>query len=191
MTALVGPAETSGAAVTSGLSFTLKQVTNDEITIDVQNDASTVVSAAESLVSQYNLLVEKIDSLTFFNADTDEVGLLFGSSETLRIQTGYSRLLSGRIVGAGDLKSIGQVGLGFNDTGKLELSTSKLQDAIENGSQDVEDFFSTSDTGLAAKLDSLAEKLAGGTNGMLLNRSETLTTQIEFNNDRIESLNDR
>ena len=191
VTALVGPAESSDATVTSGLSFTLKQVTNDEITIDVQNDASTVVSAAESLVSQYNLLVDKIDSLTFFNADTDEVGLLFGSSETLRIQTGYSRLLSGRIVGAGDLKSIGQVGLGFNDTGKLELSTSKLQDAIENGSQDVEEFFSTSDTGLAAKLDSLAEKLAGGTNGMLLNRSETLTTQIEFNNDRIESLNDR
>ncbi len=191
VTALVGPAESSDATVTSGLSFTLKQVTNDEITIDVQNDSSTVVSAAESLVSQYNLLVDKIDSLTFFNADTDEVGLLFGSSETLRIQTGYSRLLSGRIVGAGDLKSIGQVGLGFNDTGKLELSTSKLQDAIENGSQDVEEFFSTSDTGLAAKLDSLAEKLAGGTNGMLLNRSETLTTQIEFNNDRIESLNDR
>jgi len=191
VTALVGPAESADGAVTSGLSFTLKQVTNDEITIDVANDASTVVSAAESLVSQYNLLVDKIDSLTFFNADTDEVGLLFGSSETLRIQTGYSRLLSGRIVGAGDLKSIGQVGLGFNDTGKLELSTSKLQKAIENGSQDVEEFFSTSDSGLAAKLDSLAEKLAGGTNGMLLNRSETLSTQIEFNNDRIESLNDR
>lgn len=191
VTALVGPAESSEGAVTSGLSFTLKQVTNDEITIDVKNDSSTVVSAAETLVSQYNLLVDKIDSLTFFNADTDEVGLLFGSSETLRIQTGYSRLLSGRVVGAGDLKSIGQVGLGFSDTGKLELSTSKLQKAIENGSQDVEEFFSTSDSGLAAKLDSLAEKLAGETNGMLLNRSETLSTQIEFNNDRIESLNER
>ena len=191
VTALVGPAESSDDTVTSGLSFTLKQVTSEEITIDVENDSSTVVSAAESLVSQYNLLVDKIDSLTFFNADTDEVGLLFGSSETLRIQTGYSRLLSGRIVGAGDLKSIGQVGLGFTETGKLELSTSKLQKAIENGSQDVEEFFSTSDSGLAAKLDSLAEKLAGETNSMLLNRSETLTTQIEFNNDRIDALNVR
>ena len=189
VTALVGPAESSDDTVTSGLSFTLKEVTSEEITIDVENDSSTVVSAAESLVSQYNLLVDKIDSLTFFNADTDEVGLLFGSSETLRIQTGYSRLLSGRIVGAGDLKSIGQVGLGFTETGKLELSTSKLQKAIENGSQDVEEFFSTSDSGLAAKLDSLAEKLAGETNSMLLNRSETLTTQIEFNNDRIDALN--
>ena len=127
VTALVGPADTTGNAVTSGLSFTLKQVTSDDVTIDVRNDSSAVVDATESLVSQYNLLVDKIDSLTFFNADTDEVGLLFGSSETLRIQTGYSRLLSGRIVGAGDLQSIGQVGLGFSDTGKLELSNSKLQ----------------------------------------------------------------
>ena len=69
-----------------------------------------------------------------------------------------------QIVGAGNLKSIGQVGLGFSETGKLELSTSKLEKAIENGSQDVEEFFSTSDSGLAARLDSLAEKLAGGTN---------------------------
>ena len=191
VTALVGPAESGDGAVTSGLSFTLKQVTSEEITVNVKNDASTVVNAAESLVSQYNLLVDKIDSLTFFNADTEEVGLLFGSSETLRIQTGYSRLLSGRIVGAGDLKSIGQVGLGFNEAGKLELSTSKLQKAIEDGSQDVEEFFSASDSGLAAKLDSLAEKLAGGTNGMLLNRSETLSTQIAFNNDRIDALNER
>lgn len=191
VTALVGPADKTGSAVTSGLSFTLKQVTSDDITIDVRNDSSAVVDATESLVSQYNLLVDKIDSLTFFNADTDEVGLLFGSSETLRIQTGYSRLLSGRIVGAGDLQSIGQVGLGFSDTGKLELSNSKLQKALENGPQNVEEFFSTSDSGLAAKLDSLAESLAGQTNGMLLNRSETLSTQIAFNNDRIESLNDR
>ena len=191
VTALVGPADKTGSAVTSGLSFTLKQVTSDDVTIDVRNDSSAVVDATESLVSQYNLLVDKIDSLTFFNADTDEVGLLFGSSETLRIQTGYSRLLSGRIVGAGDLQSIGQVGLGFSDTGKLELSNSKLQKALENGPQNVEEFFSTSDSGLAAKLDSLAESLAGQTNGMLLNRSETLSTQIAFNNDRIESLNDR
>ncbi|MAI31856.1 MAG: flagellar hook protein FliD [Rhodopirellula sp.] len=191
VTALVGPADKTGSAVTSGLSFTLKQVTSDDVTIDVRNDSSAVVDATESLVSQYNLLVDKIDSLTFFNADTDEVGLLFGSSETLRIQAGYSRLLSGRIVGAGDLQSIGQVGLGFSDTGKLELSNSKLQKALENGPQNVEEFFSTSDSGLAAKLDSLAESLAGQTNGMLLNRSETLSTQIAFNNDRIESLNDR
>ncbi len=189
--ALVGPAEISDDAVSSGLSFTLKQVTSDDITIDVSNDTSSVVSAAESLVTQYNLLVEKLDSLTFFNSDTDEVGLLFGSSETLRIQTGYSRLLSGRISGAGDIKSIGQVGLGFNDAGKLELNTSELRDAIEDGGQDVEEFFSTKDSGLAAKLDSLADKLAGETDGMLLNRSDTLSTQIEFNNERIESLNER
>ena len=140
------------------------------------------------------LLINYFDqsqSLTFLNGDTDEVGLLFASSETLRIQTGYSRLLSGQIRGAGDIKSIGQVGLGFSDTGKLELDTSKLSEAIDEGGRDVEEFFATSDTGLAAKLDALAERLAGASSSMLVNRSETLTTQIEFNNDRIDALNKR
>ena len=191
VTALVGPAESEDGTATSGLSFTLKELSDNDITITVEKDSSSVISAAESLVTQYNLLVDKVDSLTFFNADTDEVGLLFGSSETLRIQTGYSRLLSGQIRGAGDIKSIGQVGLGFSDTGKLELDTTKLSEAIDEGGRDVEEFFATSDTGLAAKLDALAERLAGASSSMLVNRSETLTTQIEFNNDRIDALNER
>ena len=191
VTALSGPAEDSDATITTGLSFTLKQLSAADITIQVENDASAVIDAAEALVNQYNLLVDKVDSLTFFNADTDEVGLLFGSSETLRIQSGYSRLLSGRINGAGDLKSIGQVGLGFSDTGKLELDSTDLRTAIENGGKDVEEFFTTKDSGLVGKQDVLAEKLAGANNGMLLNRSETLTTQIQFNNLRVDSLNER
>ena len=190
-TALVGPAEAEDGTATSGLSFTLKELSDNDITITVEKDSSSVISAAESLVTQYNLLVDKVDSLTFLNGDTDEVGLLFASSETLRIQTGYSRLLSGQIRGAGDIKSIGQVGLGFSDTGKLELDTSKLSEAIDEGGRDVEEFFATSDTGLAAKLDALAERLAGASSSMLVNRSETLTTQIEFNNDRIDALNKR
>ena len=191
VTALVGPAQDDDVTVATGLSFTLKQLSGSDITIQVEHDASAVVNATESFVTQYNLLVDKVDSLTFFNADTDEVGLLFGSSETLRIQSGYSRLLSGTINGAGDLKSIGQVGMGFSDTGKLELDSADLRDAIEDGGMDVEEFFTTEDYGLAARLDTLAEKLAGDTNGMLLNRSETLTTQIQFNNQRIDALNER
>ena len=47
VTALVGPAEVTGTTVTSGLSLTLKQLSDQDITVTVENDASTVVSAAE------------------------------------------------------------------------------------------------------------------------------------------------
>ncbi len=92
----VGPSSTAEAE--SGLVLTLKQLSDTPITITVQENPEAVVSAAKAFVDQYNLLVEKLDSLTFYDPETEQVGLLFGSSEALRIRNGYSRLLSGRIV---------------------------------------------------------------------------------------------
>jgi flagellar hook-associated protein 2 len=159
--------------------------------VTVEENTSAVLSAAQTFVDQFNLLVDKLDSLTFYNAETEEVGLLFGSSESLRIRNGYSRLLSGSIGGAGGLRTIGQVGMRINDQGKLKLDSSKLSEALKSNRADVEDFFTTDDTGLASRLSSLAERVAGESSGLLLNRSETLTAQIESNNNRIVSQNAR
>ena len=189
VSAIVGPAESTVTDQSSGLVLTLKELSDAPITVEVEDDASAVVTAAQSFVDQYNLLVDRLNSLTFFDAESEEVGLLFGSSEALRIESGYTRLLSGRINAAGDLKSIGQVGLRLNDQGKLDLDSSKLKEAIDAGGSDVEEFFTAEDTGLANRLGSLADRLAGEETGMLLNRSETLSSQIEANNARVESLN--
>ena len=191
VSALVGPSVESASEESSGLVLTLKQLSETPITIQVREDSEAAVSATKAFVSQYNLLIEKLDSLTFFNPDTEEVGLLFGSSEALRIQNSYSRLLSGRILGAGDLRSVAQVGLSFNEDGKLDFDADKLTSALSSARGDVEEFFTTDETGLANRLSKLADRIAGVDNGMLLNRGETLSTQIESNNTRIESLNER
>lgn len=190
VSAVVGPASDS-AEGQSGLVLTLKAFSEVPITINVDDNPEAAVNAANAFVDQYNLLVDKLDTLTFYDADTEEVGLLFGSSEALRIRTGYSRLISGQINGAGNLRSVGQIGLRFKDDGKLELDEGKLTEAINTNLTDVEDFFSTKDNGLSDRLNSLADRIAGVENGMLLNRGQTLTSQIEFNNERIEVLNSR
>jgi flagellar hook-associated protein 2 len=83
------------------------------------------------------------------------------------------------------------VGLGINDQGKLKLDSGKLSEALKSNRADVEDFFATDETGLANRLSSLADRIAGESSGLLLNRSETLTTQIESNSNRIVSQNAR
>ncbi len=188
--AIVGR-DTSTDSEETGLVFTLKQLSADPITVTVAKDTEAATSAAKTFVEQFNLLVDKLDSLTAFNPETNEVGLLFGSSEAIRISSGYSRLLSGRINAAGNFKSLGQVGLRLNDQGKLELDESKLQQALDENPADVEAFFTTDNTGLSARLNSLADRIAGESSGMLLNRNQTLTTQIESNSVRIDSLSAR
>ncbi|MGB7327572.1 MAG: flagellar filament capping protein FliD, partial [Rubripirellula sp.] len=188
---LTGPGGDTSSDETTGVSFTLKELSASPITVTVAEDTSNIEVAAKTFVDQYNKLMDKVDSLTFFNADTNEVGLLFGSSETQRISSSFSRLLSGTINGAGPLKSIGQVGISFGDDGRLELDKSKLNEALSEQRADVEAFFATEDSGLANRLDVVADRIAGVDGGMLLNKSESLATQIERNSNQVDSMNSR
>jgi len=174
-----------------GLSFTLKELSDTPVTLTVKDDATAVTNAAKTFVDQYNKLHEKLESLTFYNADTGQVGLLFGSNETYRIREGYSRLLSGTINQAGEFKSLGQVGIRFDQTGKLELDSDKLSNAMLSNPNAVESFFTTNETGLADRLSSLADKIAGPSTSLLITRTETIGTRMEKNNERIDQLNKR
>ena len=191
VTALVGSNPFAEEDEASGLSFTVKKLSDTPITLTVEENPEAVVTAAKTFVDQYNKLVDKLDSLTFFDSESQEVGLLFGSSEALRIETGYTRLLSGNINAAGDFRAIGQVGLKFDDKGKLSLDESKLTDALSETPATVEAFFTTEDTGLAARLESLAERIAGEENSLLIGRNQTLTDRIEQTGQRVDALNKR
>jgi flagellar hook-associated protein 2 len=191
VSALVGPAPDDSGLDNTGLVLTVKELSDSPITVTVTEDPEAVTTAANTFVEQFNNLVDKLDSLTFFNSESNEVGLLFGSSEALRIESGYSRLLSGAIMGAGSLRSIGQVGLQFDDKGKLELDSNKLTAALSENSAAVEAFFATDESGLANRLSDLADRIAGETGSLLINRSESLSTQVRRNNERVETLNER
>ncbi|WP_153556793.1 flagellar filament capping protein FliD [Roseimaritima sediminicola] len=175
----------------SGLSMTLKALSDSPVTVTVEENPKAVVDAAKTLVKQYNLMKEKLDSLTFYDAANDSYGLLFGSTEALRIDSGYSRLLSGVMRGNGDIRSLAEVGLRLNDKGQMELDEKKLTARLEEDVAAVEQFFTTEETGAAAKLSALADRLVGVDNGMLLSRTTALSSRIERNSERIDALNTR
>jgi flagellar hook-associated protein 2 len=192
VSALLGTGQSSDLSEeSSGLVLTLKDISDSPITITVEEDPDNAVSAVKSFADQFNLLIEKLDSLTFYDEATEEVGLLFGSSEALRIRSSYNRLLTGSISSAGSLKSIGQVGLQFNEDGKLDFNADELTEALKDGQLDVEAFFASDSSGLSDRLDRLAETIAGESSSMLINRSNTLSGQVEFNTSRIEGMNAR
>ena len=182
---------TATSADTSGLAITLKELSDDPISIDVSTSRSGVIGAVETFADQYNNLIEKIEQFTEFDPDAETVGLLFGSSETLRITSAYERVLSGTIRGAGEFRSAGAVGLQFDDRGRLSVDKSKLGDALEQSPDAAAAFFATDTTGLADRLSDVADRIAGVDNSLLFRRRETIQTQTERNNERIETLNNR
>ena len=75
--------------------------------------------------------------------------------------------------------------------GKLQLDEARLNEALENDPSAVEALFTTEGTGIADRLTEAADRIAGVENGSLIRRAETLRNQIDRNNLRVESLNER
>jgi flagellar hook-associated protein 2 len=116
---------------------------------------------------------------------------LFGSLETLRIDSELSGLLSGRIFGAGEIKSLKELGLDLTDAGKLTFDATKLQAKYAADPEAVTDFFTTEKAGFAHRMDSLIETMAGAKNSLLVNRVESLQSRIEIYNERVDFWNIR
>lgn len=181
----------------SGLNLTVKELSEDPITVNVDDDPDTIVSAVKRFADQYNKLIENIEEVTFFDAEANEVGLLFGSTETLRIQNGYSRLLTGTVpLSSGDsIRSFSQIGVRMDENGELQVDETKLKAALANDIDAVEQFFNkTNDddenVGMVGQLKKLADTYAGADGGMLIRKTQTLSAHIERNDSRVESMND-
>ncbi|KLU01856.1 Flagellar hook-associated protein FliD [Rhodopirellula islandica] len=180
----------------SGLNLTVKELSDDPISVNVDDDHDTIVSAITRFADQYNKLIDNIEEVTFFDAEANEVGLLFGSSETLRIQNGYSRLLTGTLPSSsGDsIRSFSQIGVRIDENGQLQVDETKLKAALETDTDAVEEFFNkTNDEdeniGMVGQLKNLADTYAGVDNGMLIRKTQTLSDHIERNDDRVDSMN--
>jgi len=174
--------------VVDGLDLTLGGSSAEPVTIDVESTDENLVSNATLLVSQYNKLRDKIDELTYFDAEAEETGILFGSREVLQIESQLSRLFTGRIFGLGSVQSLEQLGMSLDDEGQLELDETKLQEAFADDPEAVEQFFTDEESGFAAQLDAAIESIAGEENSLLITRNDALQRILDSQNERIEFL---
>ncbi len=180
----------------TGLNLTVKQASPEAISITVADDPSKATTAITRFADQYNRLVDKLNEVSFFNQETSEAGLLFGSTEVLNIRSGFSRLLTGRQRNSGSVSSLAELGVRLDETGKLRVDSGKLRTAFEDRPGDVEKFFTDPDdedidNAFASRIDALTERYAGSDNGMLINKTKTLGDQVDRNNDRVGNLNSR
>lgn len=197
---LVGSADSSsaGALATSstneftnlvdGIKITVAGTSTEEVTITVAQKANAVKTQLRLFTEQYNKLREKITGLTFFDETENSVGVLFGSSEVLRIQNDISNVITGRFFGTGSIASLAELGLRFNQDGKLNFDEQKFDDRYAQSPADVERFFTQADSGAANKLFDALERLSGRDNSVLVSRSRALQINIDSNTQRVRDL---
>ncbi len=187
---LASPTNTFSQAI-AGLDVTVARETTSPVTVTVEISHKSLLTNVKLLVDKYNETIKNLREFTKFDAQTNTTGILFGTTEAVRIDLALSRFVSGEIRGAGTLRSLAQIGISLNDDGTLEYDETKLKELLATNPQAVEAFLTTEEFGVAARLNALIEKLAGIGNSLLINRNQAIQRQIELNNDRIAALNKR
>lgn len=178
-------------SVLAGATLEVRAASAAPVTITIGRTNSSLTTAVQTFADAHNRLLDKIAELTKFDETTQTGAVLFGNPTVLRAGSDLSRLLSGRIGGAGDLRTIAELGLTFDNAGKLQFDADRLQERFSSDPTAVEEFLSTAETGLGARLDKLTEQLAGVGDSLLVGRAAALSRIVETNNERIEQMNAR
>lgn len=178
-------------SVLEGVSLTVEGESDSAVEISVETTDADLIRDAELFVGQYNSLVDKLESYTFFNEIDQSTGVLFGTSEALRVETAISELATGRSFGAGAINSLAELGFNIDDEGKLSLDDEQLSKRFEADPEAVEAYFTTETAGFAKRAEDVLNRLSGEGNSLLLSRSNSLQDKIDVGNERISLLNDR
>lgn len=193
-----GNSATGGIVVTSatntfkdvvpGLTVNVQQSSSDPVTVNVTQDTSKLTTAVTDFVESFNSLRTTLEKLTAFDAEALTTGLLFGRSEVLQIETTLSRVLTGRFTSSATFRSLETLGISLDDSGKLELNSAKLSEAIADDPAEIERLFNVDGVGVIDQLTKAIDSLAGDDNSVIARRYDSLTSTIENNEARIESM---
>ncbi len=112
------------------------------INLNIGEDSGAVFSAIEEFVEGYNGLTETINTLTKYDSETGESGLLIGDSTVRNVSSQLRNLMTNTVDQlAGSIRSFSDIGISTQFDGTLQIDAAKLNSAIASDTQAVEALF--------------------------------------------------
>lgn len=175
-----------------GLTLNLKGVSDGPVSIAVGADDDAVVDTVSGFVDSWNSAVDQIKGAMSFNPDTEERGVLLGDSTALRVEDILNRMMSYTAPGgAPGLNRMSGIGVSFLETGKVAFDPTELREALASNRSDVEELFTTVETGLGAYFSSVLESITDEYDGVLKRKSDMLDDKLEVLQSQVESIEAR
>ncbi|MDO6568454.1 flagellar filament capping protein FliD [Alteromonas sp. 1_MG-2023] len=129
--------------------------------LDIGYDKEGLDKKIRDFVDNYNSLIDEIGLLTSYGeSELEEDGALAGDSLLRGIQSGLASIV-GDSVSSSALGGLFQLGIEFDDDGKLEIGTNdyglgsgedRLEDALEDNFDEIASLFTDSEEGIAVRL---------------------------------------
>ena len=108
-------------------------------TLTIGRDTSSVTEAVQSFVDGYNDLISGLNSATFYDADTEESGVLIGDPTVRGIVNQLRSVLNTTVGDATtEFNSFSSIGILTTRDGTLEFDTSKLDAALLSKPEEIQ-----------------------------------------------------
>ncbi len=203
-----------------GVSIDLNTTSDEAVTLTVGRDLTAIEEKVNAFVKSFNDIIGRIDTQTRYNQETEARGPLLGDSLAISLRSQLFSVVQtvGDNV-TGQYNRLSEVGITIGDGGKsIKLDATKFREAYEADPASVEALFQTyelasSDTtqdlgdgitvtggtadrsftslGVIGKVEELARDYLDSVDGILTQRSKSLTTQVELQESRIEEFTSR
>jgi len=145
---------------------------NETTLVKIELDKDAVKENVQGFVEAYNSLISTIDKLSAYDVDKKEAAALQGDSMVRSIESQLRNMISSRVDGVG----LYDIGVEADRYGKLSVESDKLDTAIAENMSGIEGLFSTKDTGLANRLDTVVDSYVKPTTGMIDSRNNAYTS---------------
>ena len=181
-----------------GLSFTASQVTTAPAPVEVSVAADTegMKKNIQDFVNAYNALNDLLSKSTAYDAESKTAGALQGDSTSVGLQNAMRSLIASTAEGAGAFTRLADIGIDIKKGGKLEVSATKLDEALKDPAA-LKAMFATSTGGAGSAADGLAVKVKNltakmlGFEGLISNKSDAINASLKRNSSDQDKVNAR
>lgn len=179
-----------------GLSFTASQVTTAPVEVSVAADTEGMKKNIQDFVNAYNALNDLLSKSTAYDAESKTAGALQGDSTSVGLQNAMRSLIASTAEGAGAFTRLADIGIDIKKGGKLEVSATKLDEALKDPAA-LKAMFANSTGGAGSAADGLAVKVKNltakmlGFEGLISNKSDAINASIKRNSSDQDRVNAR
>ncbi len=194
--------------VVEGVTIDLHSTSDEAVELSVSTNTGEIETKIEEFITAFNNVIEGIDFRTRYDDETQERGVLLGDGTMLNLRNSmYSTLNRSNQGFTSAFDTLSEVGIKVGSGGTLEFDSAKFRDAYAEDPTAVENLFSQqtqdsiddddpntidetffSELSVLGQLEEFADSYVSSIGGVLQSRTDALDSQIELQEDRIESI---
>lgn len=116
----------------------IKLLSSGSTTIKISQDTKSLSDEVNSFITNYNNLIDNLNTTTSYNTETKKAGIFQGVSQIRDIQSSLNNQIFSFNV---DGKFLSDFGITQNSAGHLQLDNATFQSALNTNPQSIKDFF--------------------------------------------------